>query len=259
MKDGKRNMNVKIYLENEKLIAGITLIDEGELENGNMALHVCKNTDDVLVNRRRLATLLNCNPEDFVFCNQTHSDHFYRVGYADKGRGAFNTDSAIHDTDAVYTFEQEIVLCSMTADCVPVLFYHESAGLIGAIHSGWMGTVNEITPKLLNHLIKEEHCNPADFDVFIGMALSQEKFEVDSDVYQRFKALGYADELMYYNEQTGKYHVDNQMVVRKQLELKGINPERISVDRTCTYQSAEGFSYRQARNCGRHLSFIMRK
>ncbi|MER2237037.1 MAG: laccase domain-containing protein, partial [Psychrobacillus sp.] len=36
-------------------------------------------------------------------------------------------------------------------------------------------------------------------------------------------------------------------------------PEQISIDRTCTFLSPDGFSYREDRNTGRHLSFIMRK
>ena len=95
-------------------------------------------------------------------------------------------------------------------------------GLIGVIHSGWQGTVKEITSKLFEHLTQVEQCNPSDFHVQIGAALSQEKFEVDEDVDLKFKALGYADEFMYYNEDTRKYHIGNQLTVKRQCELAGI-------------------------------------
>ena len=62
-------------------------------------------------------------------------------------------------------------------------------GLIGVIHSGWQGTVKEITTKLFDHLIHVEQCDPKDFRVQIGAALSQEKFEVDEDVYVNSKTL----------------------------------------------------------------------
>ena len=58
-------------------------------------------------------------------------------------------DTAIPDTDALYTYEPNLVLCSFTADCVPVIFYNEVNGLIGVIHSGWQGTVKEITSEAL--------------------------------------------------------------------------------------------------------------
>ena len=93
-------------------------------------------------------------------------------------------------------------------------------GLVGVIHSGWQGTVKEITPKLFQHLMKEEQCRPEDFHVQIGMALSQQKFEVDADVYEKFHSLGYAEEFMYCNAETKKYHIDNQQTVKNNVSLR---------------------------------------
>ncbi|WP_107951443.1 peptidoglycan editing factor PgeF [Lysinibacillus parviboronicapiens] len=252
-------MTTKIYFDNEKFIAGTTLKDATQQEQNNMALHVCKSTDDVLKNRMKLAATLHCDVRDFICTEQTHSANFQRVTAIDKGRGALQNDTAIANTDALYTFEPNLLLCSFTADCVPVIFYNEVKGLVGVIHSGWQGTVKEITLQLFQHLIQQEQCLPQDFHVQIGMALSQQKFEVDVDVYEKFKNLGYAEEFMYYNAQTNKYHIDNQLTVKKQCELAGIPTAHITIDPTCTYVNADGFSYRQDKQAGRHLSFIMQK
>lgn len=253
------DMKTKLYMDTGKFITGMTMKDLGELEENNMALHVCDNTANVVENRKKLARLLDCELGDFVCANQTHSSNFYKVMLAEKGRGAKRLDTAIVNTDALYTYEPNLVLCSFTADCVPVIFYNEAKGLIGVIHTGWQGTVKEITLTLFQHLVETEQCKPEDFHIQIGAALSQEKFEVDEDVYVRFKNLGYADDFIYYNEQTRKYHIDNQLTVKKQCELAGVPGKQISVDRTCTYLSPEGFSYRQDKKSGRHMSFVMRK
>lgn len=276
-------MKTNIYLDNDKYIAGMTLRDETEPENNNMALHVCKNPDDVIGSRKKLADYLSCSPDDFVCVNQTHSTNFYKATADDRGRGAYDAGTAIERTDAVYTCEPGLLLCCFTADCVPVIFYNQQneqavgqgqtggqdetgqhnrtggRGIAGVIHSGWLGTVNEITPKVLSHMINHEKCVPGDFHIYIGKAISQDKFEVDEDVFLRFKELGYADEFITYNSQTGKYHIDNQLVVKKQCEMAGIPADRISVDRTCTYKDPAGFSYRRDKECGRHMSFIMKK
>ena len=252
-------MNIKNYLNDERFLSGTTKKDPTAWEENNMALHICENPLHILENRKKLADQLNCSLEDFVCANQTHSANFYKVTAIDKGHGATLLETAIKDTDALYTFEPNLLLCSFTADCVPVIFYNETNGLIGVIHSGWQGTIKEITSQLFEHLKTHEQCNPADFHVQIGTALSQEKFEVDEDVYTKFKNLGYADDFMYYRKETGKYHIDNQLTVQKQCELAGIPLEQISIDRTCTFLSPDGFSYREDRNTGRHLSFIMRK
>lgn len=200
-------MNVKFYVNNEKFLAGTTFKDTSEFEQNNMALHICENENNVLENRKKLANYLQCDLQNFVCPNQTHSSNFHKVTNDDKGKGAESIQNAIPNTDALYTFEPNILLCAFTADCVPVIFYNERKGVIGVIHSGWQGTVKEITLKLFLHLQKEEQCDPNDFTVQIGTALSQEKFEVDEDVYVQFKNLGYADDFMYFNEKTMKYHI----------------------------------------------------
>ena len=252
-------MNTNLYPTPDNLIAGITLKDPVESEANNMALHACENTENIIENRKKLAAFLKCGLEDFVCAYQSHSNNFHKVIRADRGRGSDTMDTAIPDTDALYTYEPNLLLCCFTADCVPLILYNEVTGLIGVIHSGWQGTAQEITPKVLKHLIQFENCDPNDMHIFVGPAISQEKFEVDQDVCDRFKALGYADEFIYYNERTRKYHVDNQLVVKRQCELQGIPSDHISVDRTCTYTSPHCFSHRRDKICGRHLSFIMKK
>lgn len=252
-------MNIKMYVNNEKIIAGMTMKDREELEQGNMALHMCVNPEHIIENRKKLANSLSSDIDNLVCANQTHSVHFHRVTLEDKGRGARTKEAAIKDTDALYTLESNIILSSFTADCVPVIFYNKVNGLIGVIHSGWQGTIKEVTPKLFTHLKKVENCNPIDFHVQIGAALSQEKFEVDADVYLKFKALDYADEFIYYKDSTKKYHIDNQLTVKKQCELAGIPSDQITIDPTCTFMSPHGFSYREDKQAGRHLSFIMKK
>ncbi|PID03225.1 MULTISPECIES: peptidoglycan editing factor PgeF [unclassified Sporosarcina] len=251
-------MKTTIYQDHNHILKGMTMKDCNEPECNNTALHACVSAVDVTNNRRQLADFLQCELEDFVFANQTHSANFHKVTARDRGKGALRQETAIADTDALYTFEPGIVLCSLTADCVPVLFHSDDSTLIGAIHSGWQGTVKEITRKLFHHLQQYEHSDLSRIHVQIGAALSQEKFEVDEDVYTKFHNLGYADEFILYNAMTKKYHIDNQLTVKKQCELAGIPEANITIDRTCTFLSPEGFSYRQDRQAGRHVSFIKR-
>lgn len=252
-------VKVKLYIKNDRFIAGTTLKDKSFPEENNMALHVCENPNYIIENREKLATFLQTDLRNFVCANQTHSANFHKVTMEDKGRGATTLENAIPNTDALYTFENNIVLATFTADCVSVMFFHEETGVIGVIHSGWQGTVKEITIKLFEHLIENEQCRPEHFHVYIGPAISQEKFEVDEDVYEKFNKLGYADDFMYYVPETKKYHIDNQETVKKQCERIGIPKDRIRIDKTCTFLSEDGFSYREDRKTGRHLSFMMKK
>lgn len=251
-------MSYKYYVQTARTTAGITLKDAAFPESYNMALHSCNDQSAIIHNRQQLAEALNVDLTAFVCAEQTHSANFHCVTANDVGKGTTTMKSAIANTDGLYTFEKNVVLCSFSADCVPVFIYDETRGLVGAIHSGWQGTVKEITKKMLDHLVTVEQLDPQNIRVHIGMALSQTHFEVDRDVYEKFVTLGYADDFMYFNEATNKYHIDNQLTVKQQCMLAGVPDENVTIDRTCTFDSDEGFSYRQDRQAGRHLSYIYR-
>ena len=250
-------MTIKFYNMPYNFKAGITLKDPNMDEQFNMALHICQNEQDVLSNRQMLANSLALPLQQFVFMNQTHSANFKKITLDDAGKGAFSADSAIANTDALYTFEKNIVLTTMTADCAPITFYSEVDGVIGTIHSGWSGTIKKISYLLFKHLKEVEQIDLCNVKVHIGYSLCAEKFEVDCDVADQFKALGYADDYIEYNAETNKYHIDNQLVVKTQCERAGIPSTNISLDRECTFILDEGFSYRQDKNSGRHVSFIV--
>lgn len=253
-------MKIEYYENKDGIIAGMTLKDDNEAESGNMAFHTSISADNVLKNRTKLAEALNIELDCFVCPGQNHSENLYQATSKDKGSGAYDYASSIPDTDALFTFEPGILLCCYSADCVPVIFHNKAAGLVGVIHSGWQGTVKEISLKVFRHLINELGLNPQDFKVYIAKAIGQEKFEVDEDVYSQFNALGYAEPFIFYNKQSGKYHIDNQKTVKRQIELAGIPEEVISVDTTCTYTNdVYCFSYRRDPSCGRHMSFIVRR
>lgn len=250
---------MKIYMNKPKVVAGITLKNRELPEKNNMAFHTATKVTNVVENRSRLAQEIEQPLEYFVCAEQTHSDHIYKVTKEDRGRGAKDEQSAIPNTDALYTTENDIVLSTFTADCVPVFLYNKHANIIGIIHSGWKGTIKEITAKTLLQIEENENCNTTDFHIQIGTALSQKRFEVDEDVFFLFDALNYADEFITYNKETNKYHIDNQQVVATQCERIGIPPSQITIDQTCTFDSASGFSYREDRQSGRHLGFIYQK
>lgn len=252
-------VNNKTYIDNDFYTAGITLKDPQTKSENNMALHAGSDREHSLANREALLASAGYPLEELVCANQTHSNHFRQVTREDGGKGARSTEDALPDTDALYTRDSGLMLSSFTADCVPVTFYHVTEDLIGAVHSGWQGTVKELVPRLFAHLTGEERCAPDGFRVQIGMALSQDKFEVDEDVFLKFQALGYADPFIDYNEATGKYHIDNQLTVKTQLERAGVPPEHIAIDRSCTFKSPDGFSYREDKQCGRHMAYIVKK
>lgn len=253
-------MKSQFYDTPENITAGTTLKDPNQALNGNLALHTGENPTQVVANRQTLADALQVDADQFVFANQTHSKKAYRVKAWDRGRGSLSSEDAVDDVDALYTYESDVVVGVFTADCVPVIFYDEDTGLIGAIHSGWKGTVQDIVSATFAQIKNE---NPdiymGNIKVILGPSIAQKSFEVDKDVADQFKALGYADDFIQWDDGHGKYLVDNQATVAEQLKRVGILADNIRLSDQDTLAMVDGFSYRLDKTPGRHFNFITRK
>lgn len=253
-------MKSQFYDTPENITAGTTLKDPNQALNGNLALHTGEDATQVVANRQTLADALQVDADQFVFANQTHSKKAYHVKAGDRGRGSLSSEDAVDDVDALYTYESDVVVGVFTADCVPVIFYDEDIGLIGAIHSGWKGTVQDIVSATFAQIKNE---NPdiymGNIKVILGPSIAQKSFEVDKDVADQFKALGYADDFVQWNDKGQKYLVDNQATVAEQLKRVGILADNIRLSDQDTLAMVDGFSYRLDKTPGRHFNFITRK
>jgi hypothetical protein len=89
--------------------------------------------------------------------------------------------------DAVVTATPGIVLGIVTADCGPILFADEVAGVIGAAHAGWRGAVEGV----LEHTIAAMEtlgATRANIAAVLGPTIAQASYEVDAPFRDRFPA-----------------------------------------------------------------------
>lgn len=248
------------WKRNHDYLAGTTPRNPNKIECNNTALHCAKDKDAVLSNRKRLAEKTGIPMSQFVFANQTHSDHIKKVTKADAGKGAFDTSDAISDCDALYTRESNLLIGVFTADCVPLLLYDPIEKLICAIHSGWMGTTKQITSKALQVLIQKEGCLPHNIHAFIGASIAYHSFEVGMEVVDQIRLLPFDTSPYITVKENNKAYVDNKGLNYQMLINAGVLKEHITIDKNDTFADNESFfSYRRDKECGRHLSFIVRK
>lgn len=247
------------WKKRDSIIAGWTMKDDTKPSHFSMALHTGHPHVDIIKNRQTLAEAIQYPLEQFVCAQQTHSANVHKVTYEDAGRGAFCYEEGIPSTDALYTTEFDIVLSTFVADCIPLLFYNERDHIIGAIHSGWQGTLQNIVGTTFATIQNNERCSIEDFHVFVGPSIQQHNFEVDRDVYEKFAKLDDALPFIHFKEETKKWHIDTRGVVQQQLIQSGIPAHHLHFDERCTFDTSNAFSYRQNRQCGRHLGFIVQK
>lgn len=249
-----------IYQNNRNYIIATTLKDDTKEDMQNLALHATNNAQGVINNRQMLADYLQIPITNMVFANQTHSDHFYEVCANDLGKGLYDLNSAIADCDALYTKLSNVVIGVFSADCVPILLYDETSGIIAAIHSGWLGTTKEILNKTLQHLITKENLNPKTTYAYIGICIDQTTFEVGLDVINKLQQMSFDTSSFIKMISQEKALVDQKGINQQMLLNNGILQTNIMVESGNTMTNPlDCFSYRLDKQCGRHYSYIMKK
>lgn len=134
--------------------------------------------------------------------------------------------------DGLLTAIPGIAIGVRTADCVPILLYEQSAGIIAAIHAGWKGTLNRIAEnavkKIIDHGGAKEQIKAA-FGPSIGMCC----YDVEEERALRFIAAFGNDQHMV-AEIEEKNHLNLAYTSLKQLLNSGVLREHVDFPLYCT-------------------------
>ncbi|WP_321276355.1 peptidoglycan editing factor PgeF [Thiomicrorhabdus indica] len=215
----------------------------------NLATHVGDHSDSVEQNRQALQKVLQLPSQPF-WLSQQHTDKSICLPI-----DAQPTNTVLPPiADASWTQKSGVVCVVMTADCIPILLCDSHGQTVCAIHAGWQGLENQIIAKTLKSL-------PAgDYLAWIGPAISQKRFEVGQEVFDRFQHLpagactrkGFdAPECRDYESlfkpslsEEGKYFADLPMIAQMQLEACGV--QSVYLSGLCSYDDERFYSYRKA-------------
>lgn len=91
--------------------------------------------------------------------------------------------------DALVTADPDLLLAIGTADCYPILLADEEAGVIGAAHAGWRGTVGRIAARTLAAMC-ELGARPERTRAAIGVGICAAQYPVGEEVAGAFEAAG---------------------------------------------------------------------
>lgn len=187
---------------------------------------------------------------------QIHSDKFIQT-FSD------SIDYTI-EADAQYSNETLTALCSITADCIPVLIFNPTDKSIAAIHAGWRGVENQITMKTIEGFCSQQ--NRKNCQVFIGPHIQKKSFECDEDVKNLLLASIPTDKnlinendfaLSYQVDGKNKFKIDLHKILMTQLEAMEISSENISALYIDTFADERFHSHRRDKaQAGRQISFI---
>jgi YfiH family protein len=120
----------------------------------NYALHVGDDPDRVRLNRQKLAEQLGMSFSAWTCGEQVHGADIAEVSSEDRGKGRNSLETALPSVDGLLTDQEDILLTSFYADCVPLLFYSPDSSIIGLAHAGWRGTVGRIGPRMVEKMVR---------------------------------------------------------------------------------------------------------
>jgi YfiH family protein len=253
--------------ENSYILAGFTIRNGGfssdSFQSLNMGFHVEDDPELVQRNRRAFAEEIGFPIQNWVGTKQVHGTNIVKVSHRDRGRGSLDFETAIENTDGVYTADEDVFLTSLYADCVPLYFYSQKNNLIGLAHAGWRGTVGKIGPKMIKLWCEEEKVDVRDIQAAIGPAIGDCCYEVDEKVITEVRAAldGHEDNTVYSESKAGKYQLNLQRLNEILLIKAGLPSENIIKSQDCTSCKNDIFFSHRKENgkTGRMMSFIGRK
>lgn len=227
----------------------------------NLAFHVGDDSQRVVQNRKLVSSALGIELADWVAGKQVHGDTIAVITREDRGRGAFEYESALPDTDGLVTNIPGIVLTSYCADCVPIAILDTKQKAVGLAHAGWRGVVKKIGAKTLQKMQSIYGSSPKDCLVAIGPSIGPSSFIVDQYVLDIWKEnFPYWNELIQ-EEGEGKWLIDLWKTNQKQFLDLGVPSENIAISGLSTLERTDLFySYRAEKGqTGRMAALISLK
>ena len=211
-----------------------------------------------MFNYKTLCEANGINSKNIIKASQAHTDNILQIEQKENDR----IDTRLK-TDGLITNKKEIILATTNADCILMLMFDPVKKVIANVHSGWRGTLQEISVKAVKKMQEGYGCNPNDIIVCICPSIRKCHFEVDKDVYEmfynQFKKLECTEKFI---EPKGeKWHIDTVLINKIILKNAGILEENIEDCGICSVCNKDKVhSYRaEGPNYGLATALIMLK
>ncbi|HNX96501.1 MAG TPA: polyphenol oxidase family protein [Candidatus Aminicenantes bacterium] len=120
----------------------------------------------------------------------------------------------------------------VTADCLPLYYWHPRRSIGGILHVGWRGLNAGIERRALE-LVSARGIPPAELEFWIGPGIEGSCYEVGGDLVRQFT--GHPETApAFAKNRTGKYQFDLKMALRLSLAAAGCQPASITDAGICT-------------------------
>ena len=206
--------------------------------------------------RKSYKKLCHCVESDDTHIVQANQNHTDIIKYVQKKVNINEPDFSLAEQgieDGLMTNKKQLMLATTNADCILLLFFDSVKKVIANTHSGWRGTLQRISVKTVQNMVKEFGCDPKDIICCICPSIRKCHFEVDKEVKDMFqdtfgdlegirfidieenrkKTIQLTDFIEETTENT-KWNIDTVLINKILLQQEGLIPENIIDSGICS-------------------------
>ena len=193
--------------------------------------------EQVRQNRALVAKSLGVASDRLVTAYQVHSPKAMIID------APFN-EGETPQLDALVTNTPGLAVAILTADCGPLLFADQQAGVVAAAHAGWRGAFEGVVADTIGKMC-ELGAKPEAITAILGPTISRDNYEVDQAFMDRFLERSASwSRFFSAGKRDGHVQFDLPAFIISRLQESGVGTA-INLDR-CTYGEEElFFSYRR--------------
>ena len=208
----------------------------------NLGDHVGDEPATVAANRARLAAEIGVPESRLVWMTQVH------------GTGVAVVDSPqqapLPETDALVTATPGLVLCVLTADCVPVLLSDPASGVVAAVHAGREGVRLGVVRAVLAAMARLGS-RPAQVSALLGPAVCGTCYEVPREMQAEVERAAPGSAV---RTRRGTPGLDLRAGLEVSLRAAGVG--EVVHDPRCTVEDRLLFSHRRDGVTGRQAGVV---
>lgn len=206
-------------------------VSTGVLESLNLSVRRGDAPERVRENWARLSAAAGMDLSGVAYAKQIHSAQV-RIAHPEdlqppELEPRFECDGFVTNCPGV-------PLAVFMADCIPVLLHDPAAGVIGAVHCGWRGSVQDMIGAAITQMrtlgARPEHIHAA-----IGPGIGACCFEVGPEVVEGIeRLLGGETAGLVRKKPDGKFMVDLKHANARRLTQLGVPGRQIDISEACT-------------------------
>ena len=198
----------------------------------------------VLKNREHALKQLKIKEKKLILVNQTHSSKVIRINKRNLNKE--------NNADGLITSLDSIALGILTADCAPIFIYDNKRKFICCLHSGWKGTLNNISKNAIR-LFDKYNIKSTDLIAIIGPCLGAKNYEVDKNFETRFIKKNIKYSTFFRKKNKSKSFFNLRGIIKYQLRHLGLKKIH-NVDLDTYNNKSLFFSHRRSTHEGEESS-----